>query len=116
MTVLLHEVALRQDIGGRDVMREQLRHLSVLNEQPSIEVRIVPDNIGAHPGLSGGAFVILDFAGLPSLVHVEHTMRSLYLEQKVDVDACKVAFNGILAVAHGVRDSAELIRQASGAR
>ncbi|GGP86590.1 helix-turn-helix domain-containing protein [Saccharothrix coeruleofusca] len=111
LNVLLHEAALWQDVGGPDVMREQLRHLAALADRPGIEVRIVPGGVGAHPGLVEGAFVILDFVGLPSLVHIEHMVHSLYLEEKPDANAYKAAFNGILAVAHGARDSVDLIRK-----
>lgn len=113
VTVLLHEAALRQDVGGADVMRDQLRHLEALTLSGLVELRIVPDGIGGHPGLDGGPFVILDFAGLPSLAHVEHKVSSFYLEETDKVNAYKVAFNGILAVAHGVRDSVELLHRAA---
>jgi transcriptional regulator with XRE-family HTH domain len=111
ITLLLHEVALHQNIGGPGVMQEQLQHLESLIGR--IDVRIVPNSIGGHPGLGGGPFVILDFQGLPGLVHIEHKVAALYLEDTQKVDTYKVAFNGILAVAHGVRESAEIIRRAA---
>jgi transcriptional regulator with XRE-family HTH domain len=109
VSLLVHEAALRQGVGGREVMREQLYHLEAMAER--VELRVVPDGVGAHPGLAGGAFVILDFPGLPSLVHVEHQVRSLYLEDRAVNDGYRVAFNSILAVAYGVRESVELIRR-----
>jgi len=60
ITMLLGEAAVRQVVGDRDVMRQQLE---VLRDQQhsGLSVRVVPFTSGAHPGLAGGAFTILEF-------------------------------------------------------
>lgn len=108
--VLLHEAALHQRVGGPHVMREQLAHLVEAAALPTVTLQVVPSGVGPHPGLGSGAFVLLDYQSLPSLVHLENKVSSLYLEERADVDTYTVAFNEILALAHGGAGSVELIQ------
>jgi hypothetical protein len=59
MRFVLGEEALNRPIGPPEVMERQLRRLLELADEPSISIRIVPLNAGAHPGLSG-SFILLD--------------------------------------------------------
>ena len=59
LSVILDEVALRRPVGGRDVMRGQLAHLTV--RRPTVAVQVIPLAAGAHEGLRGAGFVIADF-------------------------------------------------------
>ncbi|MGH3495218.1 MAG: Scr1 family TA system antitoxin-like transcriptional regulator, partial [Sciscionella sp.] len=40
--VLLHEAALRQQVGGREVVTEQLAHLAEVAEMPAVTLQVVP--------------------------------------------------------------------------
>jgi transcriptional regulator with XRE-family HTH domain len=108
LDIIVHEAALHQRVGGVDIMRDQLGYLVEAVARPGITVRIVPAEIGAHAGM-GGPFVIMDYAELPSLVHLKNTVASLYLEDESDVKAYQSAFAGLLAVALPPDPSAELI-------
>jgi transcriptional regulator with XRE-family HTH domain len=110
LDVVLHEAALHQQVGGPEVMWEQLGHLVEAAGRESISLRVIPGKAGAHTGMDG-PFVITDYADMPSLVHIENRIASLYLEAKEDVDAYKLAYNGLLAVAHPAVHSVELIRR-----
>ena len=57
---ILDEAATRRLIGGRDVMRRQLRRLTEMAARPHVTVEVVPFSAGAHPGLQG-SFVIQEF-------------------------------------------------------
>ncbi|MFF3214787.1 helix-turn-helix domain-containing protein [Streptomyces sp. NPDC002886] len=59
---VLWEAALRQQIGGPDVMRAQLDHLAEMARLPHIHVQVLPFRAGAHHA-AGGAFNVLSFAG-----------------------------------------------------
>lgn len=69
---VLSEAVLSWAVGGPGVMRNQLKHIMEVAEQPNVFVRVLPFSAGAHPGMRG-AFTILDFAD-PELDDV------LYLE------------------------------------
>jgi hypothetical protein len=49
--VILDEAALRRDIGGATVMREQLQHLAKLGEAENVSVRVVRSR--RHRGVRG---------------------------------------------------------------
>lgn len=110
LNLILHQAALHQKVGGPKVMREQLDALVEAGQRPNISVRVVPADVGAHPGMNG-PFVITDYAALPSLVHLENKVASLYLEEKRDIDAYRLAYTGLSAVAMPPDRSADLIRR-----
>jgi len=74
---IVDEAALRRLVGGRDVMRRQLRHLTEMAAKPNVTIEVVPFSVGAHPGLKG-SFVIVEFPD-PGDDDV------LYLEERGDV-------------------------------
>lgn len=51
--VLIDEDAVTSEIGGREVMCAQLRHLLELGKLPHVSVRLLPKSTGAHLGLDG---------------------------------------------------------------
>jgi hypothetical protein len=85
LVAYLDEGALRRQIGGSRVMADQLRHLTSMAQRPAVELRVIPFDVGGHPGMSGG-YVLLDFAdGLP-VVRLEHRRSGLFLHRPIDVE------------------------------
>ncbi|MFG2667898.1 helix-turn-helix domain-containing protein [Streptomyces sp. NPDC048387] len=81
---VLDESALRREVGGREVMREQLEHLNTLGAQPHITVQVLPHAAGAHAGLLG-QFSILGFPDAEAgVVYLERFTSDLYLEKYTD--------------------------------
>jgi transcriptional regulator with XRE-family HTH domain len=72
--MMLGEGALRQAVGGPDVMKAQLQHLVDLTERPDISIRVLPFELGAHEALNG-PFVHLEFpdATDPDVIFLEHS-------------------------------------------
>ncbi|MEU2827468.1 helix-turn-helix transcriptional regulator [Streptomyces lavendulae] len=83
---VLDESALRRVVGSREVMREQLGHLTRLGAQPHITMQVLPHGVGAHPGVSG-QFSLLEFADAAdmSVVYLERFTSDVYLEKRSDV-------------------------------
>jgi transcriptional regulator with XRE-family HTH domain len=107
LLVLLGRGALNQDIGGRQVLIGQLEQLVKLAARPNIELRVVPDHRGWHPGLEGG-FVL--FESIKSSVVFVGTRRSaLMLHEDGDVNAYQRAIDQILKVSLPPEDSVKLI-------
>ncbi|WP_234369856.1 helix-turn-helix domain-containing protein [Streptomyces acidiscabies] len=67
---VMWEGALRQQFGGRDVMRGQMERLLEVSEFPNVRLQVLPFRHGAHPGVSG-PFVILSYAETGALDVVE---------------------------------------------
>jgi transcriptional regulator with XRE-family HTH domain len=60
-TVIIDEAALRRQVGGAEVMGEQLDRLAALATGEMVQVAVLPFRAGGHPGMQG-AFHIMDFA------------------------------------------------------
>lgn len=60
MQFILAEGALLRAVGGPEAMAEQVEHLREMARYPRIDIRVVPNHVGAHPG-QVGAFVVLRF-------------------------------------------------------
>ncbi len=105
---VIHEVALRMPVGGKDVMKRQLHHLLSRLELPNIKLMVVPTNKGANVGLRG-SFMILEFAEEPALVHIENQLTGMFLEEEADLAGYRLALRNILNVALAGRASEEMI-------
>jgi hypothetical protein len=69
---------------------------------------VVPLRVGPHAGLHG-AFATLDFVDEPSLVYIENHHVGMFLDEKEDIAAYRVALGNILNVALKPAESVELI-------
>jgi transcriptional regulator with XRE-family HTH domain len=58
LLTFIGESVIRQLIGDRVVMIEQLRHLQRVSEMSNVDLRVVPSDVGWHPGLEGPFIVI----------------------------------------------------------
>jgi transcriptional regulator with XRE-family HTH domain len=110
---VLDEAALRRQVGGPHVMREQLGHLLALARLPNVELQVIPFETGAHAAL-GRSFVILSFAESadPDVVYLEDLTSALYLEDAAEVDCYNTSFDHLRAAALPFADSAALIADA----
>ncbi|CAM4119467.1 helix-turn-helix transcriptional regulator [Kibdelosporangium persicum] len=108
--VVLHEAALRETVGGPEVMHGQLVHLLEAACLPGVDLRVLPFGRGAHAGLTS-PFVIMDYRGLPSLVLLENKVADLYLEEKADIAAYRLYWQDIWGLAHTPDKSSALIRE-----
>jgi transcriptional regulator with XRE-family HTH domain len=110
--VIVCEAALRQEIGGKSVMRAQLETLIRTYDTENISVRVIPYSAGAHAGAEG-SFSIYDVGnrGLLSLVLIDGLARTHYLEDDQDVALYRRAFQMLSATALTRSESAELMRR-----
>ncbi|SFE33071.1 Helix-turn-helix domain-containing protein [Actinopolyspora alba] len=80
---VLGEAALRQHVGGREVMRRQLDQLREMAERDNVLLRLLPYEAGAHAAF-GSAFTVLDFRSdditLPTVVCVDTLTSALIYE------------------------------------
>lgn len=88
--VVLDESALWRVVDNREVMRDQLEHLTYMSTQPHVTVQVLPHSAGAHPGISG-QFSMLEFsdAAGSGVVYQERFTSDLYVEKRSDVQIYK---------------------------
>jgi transcriptional regulator with XRE-family HTH domain len=107
---VIHEGALRQLVGGRDVMKEQLGHLLDLAHTDTVKVQVVPFLAGANPGMIG-AFSIVSFAepGALDVVHMDVPSSTLWMESEEDAARHSRIFDRIARMGLAERNALDLI-------
>ncbi|NEE05954.1 helix-turn-helix domain-containing protein [Streptomyces sp. SID7499] len=108
---VLSEAALYLQIGGPDVMREQLVHLLSFQGNPRINIQVLPLSVGAHAGLTG-SFDVYHFASDPTIVYTESYGSGLTTANPETVKNCSLRYDHLRAAALSLKDSARLIRRA----
>ncbi|OEJ38847.1 transcriptional regulator [Streptomyces agglomeratus] len=109
--VVLSEAVLHQEIGGRDVMRNQLAHLLGLRGRDWVKVQILPFEAGAHAGLVG-SFTLLRFEGDPDLVYTEDFVQGHMTANPQAFREGSLRYDHLQAAALSVEDSAARIARA----
>jgi len=114
---LLDEAALRRQVGGPDIMREQLLALVRAAEDGLVTLQVVPFEAGAHSGMEG-SFIVLKF-GDPSLsdvVYVEGRSGQLFLNRPFDLQVFREVLDHLRAVAEGPDASVARIAALAGTK
>ncbi|MEX3102916.1 MULTISPECIES: helix-turn-helix transcriptional regulator [unclassified Streptomyces] len=57
---LIHEAAIRMQMGGRDVTRAQLRHLLEASERKNVTLKVIPFTAGGFPLLGDASVLYAD--------------------------------------------------------
>jgi hypothetical protein len=108
---VMDEAVLRRQVGGRETMHAQLQRLITASELPNVTLLVMPDELGAHPGLDGPMSILQFETGTRPVVYVEGQAGNLYMEKDDDLRRCQQTMNHILAAAPGPDQSLALIRQ-----
>jgi transcriptional regulator with XRE-family HTH domain len=109
--IVLNEAAVRRQVGGPEVMAEQLRHhAEVTSPTGPVIIQILPFAAGSHPAMDG-AFNILGFPepNDPEVVYVQSRRGGLYLEEQADLREYGEIFTHLLARALGPEESRAML-------
>ncbi|MCX4810740.1 helix-turn-helix transcriptional regulator [Streptomyces sp. NBC_01239] len=107
---ILSEAALYLEIGGRKTMKNQLARLLTYEDNPRINIQILPHSAGAHAGLTG-SFDLYRFPGDPPIVYTEGYGSGHPTANPDTVKDCSLRYDHLQAAALSIRDSAALIRR-----
>jgi transcriptional regulator with XRE-family HTH domain len=110
LITVLDESVIRREIGGRDVMRSQLKRLAEAARMRNISIQILPFEGGAYAGMAG-SFAILKFTDAPSVVYAEALAGDIY-QDAGDVQRYHVVFESLRAAALSPVASIKMIEQA----
>ncbi|PZS22581.1 MAG: hypothetical protein DLM61_25695 [Pseudonocardiales bacterium] len=110
LTAVITEGVIRTIVGGRDVMRDQLRNLIEVAQEYPVTIHILPFSAGALPGSDN--FVIFEFPHDldGDVVYVDSSTAQRIHEERDIVRQCSYTFHAALAQALPVRQSQDLIR------
>ncbi|MFH8471357.1 helix-turn-helix domain-containing protein [Streptomyces sp. NPDC018000] len=108
--MVLGEAALRQQVGGVGVLREQLLHLVEVAQLPNVTLQVLPFTAGA---CQGGPYPFLIYSFPPpaelEVVLLENFASHAYLETREDTVRLGGAFDHLRATALSALKSEALI-------
>ncbi|WP_237720221.1 DUF5753 domain-containing protein [Streptomyces xiaopingdaonensis] len=106
----VYEAALRQRVGGRGVMAEQLQQLQAMSQRPQVSLSILPFEVGAVEGLES-AFSILSFAapGAMDVVYMDGRLGGRWLENDAAATESAELFERIVARSLNAEEAAVFI-------
>ncbi|MDR7303515.1 helix-turn-helix domain-containing protein [Haloactinomyces albus] len=113
-TVVIGQTALRQEVGGREVMQRQLDRLSraVQDESMRVDIRVVPYSAGAHPVIGGGLKILsFDSRWVPDMVWQEAVTTGNLIDKHHVVEVLTASFDEALDRALGREDSLAMINE-----
>ncbi|MFF8269212.1 helix-turn-helix transcriptional regulator [Streptomyces sp. NPDC016562] len=108
MWVVLSEAVLHQEIGGREVMRNQLAHLLAQQKRQWVQVQILPFDAGAHAG-QPGSFSLLRLEDEHDLVYTEDFVQGHMTANPQALKEGSLRYDHLQAAALSVEKSAALI-------
>ena len=117
LSIVMGEAALRQEVGGPEVMAAQIARLAeVVRDVPNVTLQVLPFSAGAHAATGSASLAILRFPDAPSLgvVHLEAMSGGVYLESQVDVANYIRAFALIRAAALSAADTERRLLEWAG--
>jgi transcriptional regulator with XRE-family HTH domain len=112
--VLLDEAALRREVGGPEVLAEQLDRLAALAAEDHVLLQVLPFGAGAYTAMGVG-FTLFTFADPadPHVVYLEGLTSNTLLDSVQEVGRYAAAFAGSAGRALDRARSAELLRAAA---
>jgi hypothetical protein len=105
---VLDEAVLHRQIGGREVMREQLAHLLGLLGKPWTQLQVLPFSAGEHAGMMG-SFNLLRFGDDPDIHYSESYDCGHMTANPQVIRERSVGYARLQAEALSPRESAALI-------
>ncbi|MGJ5826480.1 helix-turn-helix domain-containing protein [Streptomyces ossamyceticus] len=106
--VVLSEAVLHQEVGSRQVMLDQLAHLTRFTEDGWTQLQVLPFHAGQHPGQLG-SFNLLRFEGDPDLVYTEDFIQGHMTADSRAFKEGQLRYDHLRAAALSLKDSAALI-------
>jgi transcriptional regulator with XRE-family HTH domain len=111
LLAVLDEAVLRRQIGGRQVMGDQLLQLVRATRLPNVTIQVLPFDAGEHAGLLGSFTIFrLPEETDPDVVLLERQPRDLYLESPGELRRYRALFERLRAKALDPRTSVRHLR------
>ncbi|KIR65320.1 MULTISPECIES: DUF5753 domain-containing protein [Micromonospora] len=108
---ILSEAAVRTEVGGPEVLREQLDQLVTLSRLPNVTIQVLRFEAGAHLAVSSG-FALLAFEqDEPPLGYVETLAGELFLESARDLARLTDAYDNLKTLARSPAESVKFVKE-----
>ncbi|MGW3102505.1 helix-turn-helix domain-containing protein [Streptomyces sp. NPDC001100] len=110
---VIDEAALRRQVGGRGVMREQLGHLLALTERPHVTIQVLPFSKGAHAAAVGSFAILRGPTADLDVVYVDLLSGGLFMEKPQELGRYRLAFEYLSAQALDLESSTDIVHRIS---
>lgn len=110
---ILDEMAVRRRTGSAAVMAAQLSHICDVAELPNVDIRVIPFDHGAHPGLDC-SYSMMYFAKANPVVLLEHPKSSVFVDRDSEVLVFQDTAASLLKVALTSAESVKFLRRLEG--
>ncbi|QIZ38415.1 helix-turn-helix domain-containing protein [Saccharopolyspora sp. ASAGF58] len=113
-TVVIGQTALRQEVGSREIMANQLARLAKLAEDSHdhLRIHVMPYTAGAHPVIGGGLVLLaFDSRWLPDMVWQESVTTGSLIDKPHVVRELSASFDEAVDRALDLDASLEMIHQ-----
>ncbi|MFE7133171.1 helix-turn-helix domain-containing protein [Streptomyces sp. NPDC057638] len=98
--VVIDESVLLRTVGGREVMRGQIRHLLEMMERPRVTLQIAPLDVSAAIGIGTGVtYLRFALSDLRDAVYIEHLTDSTFSQKPQTVEQYRNMLDGLGACA-----------------
>jgi len=103
--VVLGAGALARQVGGTDVMTEQVGHLRLLGREHPVKIRVLSWEIGMHDSING-PYTLFEFAGSDEdpVVYVPLLAGGRYIEKPQQIAPYQAAFSSIWSQATPIEE------------
>ncbi|GAA2713107.1 helix-turn-helix domain-containing protein [Actinoplanes palleronii] len=109
LVAVMDEAVLHRQIGGPQVMRDQLAALLQAAALRNVTLQVIPFRDGAYASMLS-SFAILNFPHGPGVVYIEGLTGDLYAEGE-DLRRCLTVFTNLRSSAMSPSASLEMIQQ-----
>ncbi|WP_181786174.1 helix-turn-helix domain-containing protein [Streptomyces phytophilus] len=110
---IVGEAALRNQVGGKRVQREQLETLRKHTDLPHVEIQVMPWTCGFHPGLNG-PMIVMETAEHEVLGYVESQEAGFVVSEADRVSAFTHRYGKMRSLALNPDESAQFIDRLAG--
>ncbi|WP_432077086.1 helix-turn-helix domain-containing protein [Streptomyces wuyuanensis] len=113
LSFIIGESVLRNALCGRNTMRAQLEHLLKAGAQRNVEIQIMPEAVGFHPGLNG-PMVLLETLEHRQVGYIESQEVGVVLTDPGQVSAFGLRYGRLRSQALSAGESVGLIERLAG--
>ncbi|WP_327247190.1 helix-turn-helix domain-containing protein [Streptomyces sp. NBC_01320] len=113
LSFIVGEEALRNPVGGVEVMRGQWKRLLEVGTLRNVEVQVMPTGVGFHSGLDG-PFVLVETKDLRRLGYIESQEIGCIVSDPAAVSGFALRYGKLRSQALNAQESARLIEQLVG--
>ncbi|MEU3364206.1 helix-turn-helix transcriptional regulator [Streptomyces pseudogriseolus] len=113
LSFIVSEEALRDPVGGPEVMGEQWQHLLEVGALRNVEVQVMPAGRGFHPG-KNGPFVVVESDEHRLFGYFESQGVGCVVTDPAEVSAFSLRYGKLRSQALNVEESARLIERMMG--